>query len=172
MNATAAAFTVQCLLLSLIAVGGANAVIPHVHGIVIGAHWLDEATFARVVAVAQIAPGPNLLYLPLIGWTLGGPLGAVLALLAFVTPAACLAVTLGRTLATYGTSPRVLAVRRALAPVAAGILCGAGIALARSVATARLSDIVIAVTVAVAATAFGGTLRWLCIIAMVGAVLG
>jgi chromate transporter len=172
MNVAAAAFTLQCLLLSLIAVGGANAVIPHVHGIVTGAHWLDEAAFARVVAVAQIAPGPNLLYLPLIGWTLGGPLGAALALLAFVTPAAFLAVIVGRTLVTHSTSPRVLAFRRALAPVAAGILCGAGIALARTVATARLADMLIALTVTALATVFGGTLRWLMIAAAIGTFVG
>jgi chromate transporter len=51
--------------------------------------WLDEATYARIVAFCSVLPGPTSSQVGmLIGLTRGGPLGAFLAWLGFTAPSA------------------------------------------------------------------------------------
>src|SRR5258706_13600256 len=60
-------------LLSLIAVGGAITVIPEMHRSVVEVHgWMSGAQFADLFALAQAAPGPNILVVSLIGWKVAG----------------------------------------------------------------------------------------------------
>ena len=59
-------------ILSLVAVGGANAVLPEMHRQLVDLHgWLDDATFAQLYALAQAAPGPNILVASVMGWRIG-----------------------------------------------------------------------------------------------------
>jgi chromate transporter len=58
-------------LLSLRAVvgGGVIMVAPEVQSYVVtGKHWLSNEQFAAAYAIAQAAPGPNLLFISLVGW--------------------------------------------------------------------------------------------------------
>ena len=49
-------------LLSFLAIGGVNALIPEIHRRVVDMqHWLTDADFAQAFAIAQAAPGPNML---------------------------------------------------------------------------------------------------------------
>ena len=66
--------------LSLLAVGGANAVVPDMHRQVVETlGWMDNATFANLFAIAQAAPGPNVLVVSLIGWHVAGFAGLLVA---------------------------------------------------------------------------------------------
>jgi chromate transporter len=59
----------QFLILSLLSIGGANAVIPEIHRRVVEVeHWMTDADFAQMFALAQAAPGPNVLIVCLVGW--------------------------------------------------------------------------------------------------------
>ena len=63
------ALAVQFSLLSLLAFGGANAVIPEIHRQSVAVHhWMTDKDFAALFAIAQSAPGPNFLISTLIGW--------------------------------------------------------------------------------------------------------
>ena len=65
------------LLLSLLAVGGAIATAPDMHRyMVTDHHWLTDAQFTSSIAIAQAAPGPNLLFVAVLGWNAAGPWGA------------------------------------------------------------------------------------------------
>lgn len=69
------------LTLSLLAVGGAITTAPDMHRyLVTDQHWLTEAQFTSSIALAQAAPGPNVLFVALMGWNVGlnagGGLGA------------------------------------------------------------------------------------------------
>ena len=56
-------------LLSLFAVGGANAAIPEMHRIAVDVmHWMNDRQFADSFAIAQISPGPNIIIVTLIGY--------------------------------------------------------------------------------------------------------
>jgi chromate transporter len=60
------------LSLSLLAVGGAITTAPDMHRYLVGSqHWLTDAQFNASIAIAQAAPGPNVLFVALIGWHVG-----------------------------------------------------------------------------------------------------
>jgi len=59
-------------LLSLFAVGGANAAIPEMHRVAVELmHWMNDRQFADSYAIAQLSPGPNVIIVTLIGTTTG-----------------------------------------------------------------------------------------------------
>jgi chromate transporter len=67
--------------LSLLAVGGAITTAPDMHRFLVSdQHWLTEAQFTSSIALAQAAPGPNVMFVALMGWNVGlnagGGLGA------------------------------------------------------------------------------------------------
>ena len=67
--------------LSLLAVGGAITTAPDMQRfLVVEQGWLDGEQFSNSIALAQAAPGPNILFVPLLGWNIGlnaaGGLGA------------------------------------------------------------------------------------------------
>jgi chromate transporter len=58
--------------LSLLGVGGAIATAPEMHRYLVGDRmWLTDAQFSSSVALAQAAPGPNVLFVGLLGWNVG-----------------------------------------------------------------------------------------------------
>lgn len=60
------------ILLSLLAVGGAITTAPDMQRFVVEKQgWLSDVQFTSCIAIAQAAPGPNVLFIPLIGWQIG-----------------------------------------------------------------------------------------------------
>ncbi len=79
-------------LMSLFAVGGANAAIPEMHRVAVDVqHWMTDKQFADVFAISQMSPGPNVLIVTLIGYAVAGVAGALVATLAMCVPTAVLA---------------------------------------------------------------------------------
>jgi len=63
---------VHYLYFSLLSVGGAMTLASEMHRyLVVQQHWLSEAQFSSSIAIAQIAPGPNVLFIALLGWNIG-----------------------------------------------------------------------------------------------------
>ncbi|MDX9737331.1 MAG: chromate transporter, partial [Azonexus sp.] len=63
------ALFIEFVILSFVAFGGATALLPEMHRVVVLEHgWLDDTTFTHLYAIAQAAPGPNVLVVTLIGW--------------------------------------------------------------------------------------------------------
>jgi chromate transporter len=68
------------LALSLLAVGGAITTAPDMHRFLVEQrHWLTDAQFNASIAIAQAAPGPNVLFIGLLGWNVGLNAGSGLA---------------------------------------------------------------------------------------------
>lgn len=60
------------LSLSLLAIGGAVSTLPDMHRTLVDQnHWLLDSQFSTSVALAQAAPGPNVLFVALLGWNVG-----------------------------------------------------------------------------------------------------
>ena len=77
----------EFLLLACVAFGGATALLPEMHRVVVLKHgWLSETTFTHLYAIAQAAPGPNVLVVTLIGWEVAGLAGALATTLAMCLP--------------------------------------------------------------------------------------
>ena len=72
----------QFLMLSMLAVGGAMATAPDMHRYLVVEHgWLSDAQFTSSIAIAQAAPGPNLLFVAVLGWNVAGLAGTLATML-------------------------------------------------------------------------------------------
>ena len=89
-----------CLLFggaSLLSIGGGNSVVPEIELQAVGTyHWLTQAQFADLFALAQAAPGPSILIVTLVGYSAAGVMGALLATVAMVLPAGVLVFVFAR----------------------------------------------------------------------------
>jgi chromate transporter len=135
-------------LLSFLAIGGVNALIPEIHRRVVEMeHWLTDAQFAQAFAIAQAAPGPNLLIVSVIGWYADGFLGALVATVAICVPSSMLTFAIVHVWDRFRDAPLRAAIQRGLAPVTVGLVLASGYVLAH---TADHSLIAFAVTAAAA----------------------
>jgi chromate transporter len=120
--------------LSLAAVGGGNTILPELHRQAVSVHgWLTDAQFASAFAISQAAPGPSsALIAALIGLKAAGWLGAVVAALAMLIPAAALTCVASLAWERFRDSPWRVAVQRGLAPVALGLLIASALVVVRA----------------------------------------
>ncbi|WP_431281720.1 chromate transporter [Humitalea sp. 24SJ18S-53] len=133
--------------LSLLAVGGANAAVPEMHRrMVDDLGWVTDAEFSNAYALANAAPGPNVLVVALLGWRLVGVPGMFGALFGMLLPAMLVAwVAAGWTLRLAG-HPWLVAIRAGLVPVAMGLSLATGIVMTSASAVAWPSYAVTAAT--------------------------
>jgi chromate transporter len=123
-------------LLSLVAFGGMPAVMPEMQRIVVEVKaWTSPVEFIQLFAVAQAAPGPNVLIASLIGWKAAGLAGAVVALLAVCGPAAVIAWWVADLWDRFKDSPWRLAIQRAIAPIVVALILSGGYVIATPDAT-------------------------------------
>jgi chromate transporter len=73
--------------LSLVAVGGGTAVLPEMERLVVHQfHWMGDKQFRDIYSLGQVAPGPNMLMVMVIGYRLAGAAGAAVVGVAFFLP--------------------------------------------------------------------------------------
>lgn len=117
--------------LSVISVGGGMAVVPDMHRfLVLENRWLTSAQFSNSIVLAQVAPGPNILFVALMGWylslvtlgTWGALLVAVLCLLCMVGPSAVIALHASRWVERNREVRGVKAFHYGLGPVVIALL--------------------------------------------------
>ena len=117
----------QCALLAMVAFGGVTALLPELHRLVVERRqWMDDVTFAQLFAIAQAAPGPNLLFISLIGWQVAGVAGALAATLGMCLPMSVLIFFLYRHWERFKDAPWRAAVQTGVAPLAVGLVCASG----------------------------------------------
>ena len=125
--------TAQFLLLSMLSIGGANAIIPEIHRRVVDVqHWMTDADFAQLFALSQAAPGPNVLIVSLIGWKVAGVIGGVVAMLAMSGPSSLLTYGVAHAWERFRDAPWRVAIQRGLAPVTVGLILASGYVLTRT----------------------------------------
>jgi chromate transporter len=114
-------------MLSLLAFGGAGAIVPEMHRLAVESHhWMGESTFTHLVAISQATPGPNSLIATLIGWQVAGLAGAVAATLAMSGPPALLIfVAFNAWDRMQGTRCSEI-IRQGIAPLAVGLVLASG----------------------------------------------
>jgi len=128
-----AALGLHFALLSLMAIGGFSSVLPDMQRYVVEVHhWLSARQFADAYALAQAAPGPNMMFVTLLGWQLGGWPSALVATLATIGPPVVLTLGVTRLSASNPASALGRAIRGGLGPIAIGLTLASGWILARS----------------------------------------
>lgn len=138
--------------LSLLAVGGANAMLPEIARQAAAYGWAGPAEFAALFALAQAAPGPNMLVVTLIGWRVAGLPGAVVATIAFVAPAAVLTYTVTGLWERFREAAWRQTVQAGLTPVTVGLVMGAAVLLCRASAHSIGTALMVLVSAAVLLT--------------------
>lgn len=123
----------QFFVLSLLSIGGANAVIPEIHlRAVETEHWMTDSDFAQLFALSQAAPGPNALIVSLVGWKVAGVLGGVVATLAMSGPSSLLTYWVAHAWERFRDAPWRIAIQRGVAPVTVGLILASGYVLTRT----------------------------------------
>lgn len=118
-------------LLSLLAVGGVNSVIPEMHRQAVDVSgWMNDRQFAEMFAIAQVAPGPNVIIVALIGHHVAGVLGAGVATLAMCGPSCVLTYALTLGWQRFRQAPWRVAVQAGLVPVSVGLIAASALILA------------------------------------------
>lgn len=135
------------LMLSLLAVGGAISTIPDMHRYLVGQQgWLDDATFMSSIALAQAAPGPNVLFVAVLGWNVAGVMGMLAAMLGIMVPSASLAWAFSRWGARHAKTVGMRAFTQGLGPLTIGLLASTGWVLTEPVRTQPGAWLLVAVT--------------------------
>ena len=122
-------------LLSMVAIGsGLGAMLPEVHRFVVETHhWVTDEQFVAFYTLGQASPGPNFLYVTLIGRQVAGWWGALAVAVAVVVPPCLLTYFLARTgvLGGDGRIQRIL--KNGVAPVSAALMLSSSWVLANTV---------------------------------------
>ena len=127
------------LSISLLAVGGAICTLPEMHRFLVDRQrWLSDPQFNASIAIAQAAPGPNVLFVALMGWNIGMNTGGYVT--AFLAAMICMvglllpSSTLVYLAARWGHRNRdrraVRAFKQGMSPVVISLLIGTGWILA------------------------------------------
>lgn len=119
----------MCVQFSLLAVGGANTIVPELHRVVVTElHWMSGQEFAELFALAQAAPGPNVLIVSLVGWKVAGVPGAIVSLIGVCLPSSLLSFWVARWWQQARGSRLTTAISKGLAPLTVGLIA-AGVAM-------------------------------------------
>ncbi len=143
------ALLVHFLSLSLLAIGGAITTAPEMHSYLVNEKsWLTDSQFTSSIALAQAAPGPNVLFIALLGWNVGmnagggaaaGPqawwmaLGGVgIAMVGILLPSTTLTFAAARWGHRNRERRAVRAFKQGMAPIVVALLVATGWILASS----------------------------------------
>jgi chromate transporter len=122
------------LALWFVAVGGPSAILPDIHRYVVDVQQLlTSAQFAEIYTLAQVAPGPNVMYVTLMGWYLAGWSGVAATTIPLLVPATTLTLLVGHLSERYPNAPLGHAVRRGLTPITIGLMFSGATILIRAV---------------------------------------
>jgi chromate transporter len=110
--------------LSLLAFGGGNTVLPEMQRQVVEVHgWMSPTAFAALFALAQAAPGPNLMVCALIGWQVAGLPGALVAMAGICGPSSVLTITVATLWERFRAARWRQVAQAGLVPVTVGLIC-------------------------------------------------
>ena len=139
-------------ILGLVAIGGANAVVPEMHRYVVEVErWMTDQEFAALFAIANAAPGPNVLIVTLVGWHVAGLAGALVTTVAMIGPPALLVYGVFHLWSRMASAPWRPTVQAGLSAVTVGLVAATGWILIQATA---LSAPLVAVSLATAAVSW------------------
>jgi chromate transporter len=133
--------------LSLLAFGGSNSVIPEMQRQVVDVHhWMTAHEFAAMYALAQVAPGPNMMVVSLVGWRVAGFWGALVSTGAVAAPSSLLTLLVSGVWFRFKDARWRKAVQAGLQPVTAGLIMASAALLIQSTTVSWGAAVVTVVT--------------------------
>jgi chromate transporter len=160
-------------LLSLLAVGGAISLASEMQRYLVVEHgWIDPLQFNASIAIAQAAPGPNILFVALLGWSVAGPLGMVATMAGIMVPSSIITLVVGRLRHARRDALAVQAFSIGLAPLTIGLLVATGWVLALPLIAHPLSMLLVPATIVFMLKTERSPLWMIALGALVGAMGG
>ncbi len=122
--------------LSLLAFGGGNTILPEMQRQVVEVHgWMSAQDFSALYALAQAAPGPNMMVVPLVGWHVAGWGGLLVSALAKFGPSSLLCGVVLGLWRRFQDRPWRRLVQAGLVPMTVGLVAASAILIAESTTT-------------------------------------
>ena len=117
---------------SLMSIGGGSAIIAGIQNEAVTVQgWVTPREFIDLFAISRAAPGPGLMLATLIGWKVGGWLGAIGATLALFLPSSLLCYAVLKMTNAHRDRKWHRAVRQGLAPVGIGLMIAGALSIFR-----------------------------------------
>lgn len=125
--------------ISIASVGGPLVLLPEIHHYLVGQQsWLTDAQFSASVVIAQASPGPNVMFVALMGWNIGLNAGgygwaafsALICMLGILMPSSILIFVTARWVQKHSDLRAVRAFKLGLSPVVISMMIAAGWLLA------------------------------------------
>jgi chromate transporter len=147
-------------LLSLLAVGGGSAVLPQMEHETVALHgWVTADGFATIYSLGQMAPGPNMTMVGLIGYKASGLAGMLVVLLAFYLPSSFLTYGVSHIWDSFNDNPWRDSIQKGMASITIGLMLAGVYAVGKTASynpehSLHFNAITIAVGLAVTAILF------------------
>jgi chromate transporter len=133
MNQTLVSLAAIFSQLSLLAFGGGNTILPEMQRQVVDVHaWMTRADFSALFALAQAAPGPNMMIVTLIGWHVAGWPGVFVTSVAKFGPSSLVTVTAMHVWERFKDRPWRRHVQLGLVPITAGLVAASAALIAQA----------------------------------------
>ena len=148
--ANLSALFLHFLSLSVFATGGAMALASDMHRYVVDQHaYITHTQFMNSIALAQAAPGPNILFITVMGWQIAGLPGALATTLGIAMPALIFPIVISRLSRMKQFDRMLKALQRGLGPVALGLMASTSFLLVREAPGGWIGPAMIAAAVLV-----------------------
>jgi chromate transporter len=155
--------------LSLLAFGGGNTILPEMQRQVVEVHqWMSRADFSALFALAQAAPGPNMMVVTLIGWHVAGWPGVLVTSIAKFGPSSCVTILAMHAWERFKDRPWRRYIQIGLVPITAGLVAASALLIAEA---SDGTAVLVGITVAVALLSYKTKLHPLWLLAA-GALIG
>lgn len=140
---------ISFLKIGLVSFGGGLAMIPLISSEIVSHQWISDATFIKIIGIAQMTPGPIAVNAAtFVGYKTGGLLGAFVATLGVSLPPLCVILSVSKFLFSKSESKIMQVVFYGIKPVVVALITAAGVFIIRStvfVTPIQLGTIIIAV---------------------------
>jgi chromate transporter len=118
---------------ALVSVGGISTMIPEIHRQAVGIYgWMNDEQFASAFAISQVAPGPNVLLMSLVGWRVAGFAGMMVATLATIIPTSLICLLASRLENRLTHAKGYWVARKSLPPLILGLVFSSGVITAKA----------------------------------------
>jgi chromate transporter len=119
--------------LSLLAFGGGNSILPEMQRQVVQVHaWMSQADFSALFALAQAAPGPNMMVVTLIGWHVAGWPGVLVTSVAKFGPSSLVTAAALHAWERFKDRPWRRYIQLGLVPITAGLVAASALLIAEA----------------------------------------
>jgi chromate transporter len=118
-------------ILSFLAIGGANSLVPELHRQVVDLRgWIGDREFSELFAIAQASPGPNVVFVTLLGYRVAGMAGALAATAAIIAPTCLMTYAVSRVFDRFKDSAWRNILQQALVTVTVGLFAASAFIIA------------------------------------------